>query len=292
MKTLTINREYKDRLFRLLFGDESNKKDIISLYNALNNTEYTEEDDFEITTLEDAIYMHMKNDVSFLIDSYLTLWEQQSTFNPNMPVRGLMYYGKVYNSYIEKSGLDIYHSSLAKIPTPRYVVFYNGDTDKDAVTKLRLSEAFIHDDVDHEFEWTATMVNLNKGKNEELLSKCKALSDYMTLINKIKYYRKQNHPIEEAVDLAVSECIEEDVLKDFLKKHRGEVMGTCITEFNEEVYRKSLLEEGREEGREEGQEEERLRIIRNLLSKNNSVEEISDMLALPKEEVQKLVDLV
>lgn len=89
MSIITINREHKDRLFRLLFGDESNKKNILSLYNALNNTTYTNVDDFEITTLEDAIYMHMKNDVSILIDSYLTLWEQQSTFNPNMPVRGI-----------------------------------------------------------------------------------------------------------------------------------------------------------------------------------------------------------
>lgn len=284
MSTFIINREYKDRLFRLLFGDEANKANVLSLYNALNNTNYTNVDDFEITTLEDAIYMHMKNDVSILIDSYLTLWEQQSTFNPNMPVRGLMYYGKLYNAYIKRYGLDIYHSSLAKIPTPQYVVFYNGNDDKESIIKLRLSEAFIHKDDNHEFEWTATMLNLNVGKNEELLSKCKVLADYMTLLNKIRFYLKQNEMIENAVDLAVTECIEEDVLADFLQKHRGEVMSTCITEFNEEVYQKSLLEEGREE--------ERIRFVKKALAKNMLIEEMADYLELQVEEVQTLIEKI
>ena len=237
---ISINREYKDRLFTMIFGNNESKHNILSLYNALYDTNHTNEDHVEITTIEDVIYIKMKNDVSLLLDSYLSLWEQQSTFNPNMPVRGLMYYGNLYNSYIKKHALPIYGSTLAKIPTPRYIVFYNGNSDRESIEKLKLSDAFIHKDTNHEFEWTATMINLNKGKNEELLSKCKPLSDYMTLINKINLYNKSESTIEQAVERAINECIEENVMADFLQQHKGDVMSTCLTEFDEKAYRKGI----------------------------------------------------
>jgi hypothetical protein len=146
----------------------------------------------------------MKNDVSFLLDNCLSLWEQQSTFNPNMPIRGLMYYGNLYNSYIDTRNLPIHGSALVKLPTPNYVVFYNGTSKREPIEKLKLSDAFITEDSNHEFEWTATMINLNKGKNEELLSKCKPLSDYMTLINKINCYKKTEATLRNAVDSAIN----------------------------------------------------------------------------------------
>ena len=278
--TISINRKYKDSLFCLIFGDEENKKNILSLYNALNNTDYTNMDDLEITTIEDAVYIKMKNDVSFLIDSYLSLWEHQSTYNPNMPIRGLMYYGNLYNSYINEKGLNIYSSELVELPTPQYVVFYNGDKKKASVEKLRLSKAFTRECINGEFEWTATMLNLNTGKNDELLSKCKALSDYMALINKIKYYKKQTTNIKDAIELAVNECIQEDIMAEFLRKHRSEVMCTCLTEFNEEVYKKGLLEEGRKEGRNSA--------IRKLYLHNMSCEKIAEILEMSEEEVRHI----
>lgn len=230
----------------MIFEDSSNKRNILSLYNALYDTNYTDEDEVKITTIEDAIYIKMKNDVSFLLDNCLSLWEQQSTFNPNMPIRGLMYYGNLYNSYIDTRNLPIHGSGLVKLPTPNYVIFYNGTSKHESIEKLKLSDAFMSEDSSQGFEWTATMINLNKGKNEELLSKCKPLSDYMTLINKINCYKKTEETLRNAVDRAINECIEENVLEDFLRKHRGDVMGNCLTEFNEEAYKKGLLEEGRE----------------------------------------------
>lgn len=181
-----INREYKDRLFCLLFGKEEYKENILSLYNALHNTSYTDVNDVEITTISDAIYIGMKNDVSILIDSYLPLWEQQSSFNPNMPVRGLMYFGKLYSAYIVEHNLNIYGETLIRIPTPQYTVLYNGEKDELPIIKLKLSDAFVHKDESNEFQWTATMINLNVGKNDQLLSRCKVLSDYMYLINLIR----------------------------------------------------------------------------------------------------------
>ncbi len=282
-ENIVINEKHKDKIFCLLFGREENKENILSLYNALNNSNYENTDDIEITTIEDALYIKMKNDVSFLIDSYLSLWEQQSTFNPNMPVRGLMYYGNLYNSYIHDRGINIYGTKLVKLPTPKYVVFYNGTTNRKPIEKLKLSDAFMQEDVNSEFEWTATMINLNVGKNEELLSKCKVLSDYMTLINKIRVYKEKKNNIKEVVNQAVNECIHEGVLTEFLEKHRGDVMANVLTEFNEEVYRKGMQEEAREEGREEAKIENAINLLDVL-----SDEEIAKRIKLPLETVQQL----
>ena len=121
-KTVNVNRKYKDRLFRLRFGSEEYKADILSLYNALNGTSYGNPDDITITTIDDVIYIKMKNDVSLIIDGNLPLWEQQSSINPNMPIRGLMYFGNLYDQYIKVSKLNIYGKKLQRIPTPQYIV--------------------------------------------------------------------------------------------------------------------------------------------------------------------------
>ena len=231
---VTTNRQYKDRLFRLLFGSEERKDSILSLYNAINNTSYTECDEMEITTLEDVVYIKMKNDVSLLIDSYLPLWEQQSSYNPNMPIRGLMYFGNLYSAYIDGHKLNIYGEKLVKIPTPQYIVFYNGSREIEDVRKLKLSDAFINDSDSNEFQWTATMYNLNKGKNIELLAKCKPLADYMTLINYIRDNQEKGMSVEDSIDNAVTRCITDGIMVDFLEKHRAEVMDVCITEYNEQ----------------------------------------------------------
>ena len=137
---IKVNREYKDRLFRMIFGAEENKHYLLSLYNAINHTSYTKKEDIEITTLEDVIYVKMKNDVSFLLDSQLSLYEHQSSYNPNMPLRGMMYFSHLYLQILSKQKRDIYSNSLVKIPTPRYIVFYNGDEKEEEYIELKLSD--------------------------------------------------------------------------------------------------------------------------------------------------------
>ena len=137
-----VNKEYKDRLFRFLFGREENKEYALSLYNALNGTSYTNADELEFTTIEDVVYMGMKNDVSFMIQNFMPLYEHQSSFNPNMPLRGLMYFGKLYDRYMEKNHFNRYGKILIKIPTPQYIVFYNGLEEHEEKEILRLSDAF------------------------------------------------------------------------------------------------------------------------------------------------------
>ncbi len=243
-KKFKANPKYKDRLFCLLFGDETNKQNIISLYNALNGTDYSDEKDVEITTIHDVIYINMKNDVSFIVDSHMSLFEQQSSVNPNMPLRGLMYFGNLYDSYIESRGLNVYGSKLVKIPTPQYYVLYNGKAEAPAISELKLSDAFVKESPRGKFEWTATFVNLNRGKNDELLEQCRPLAEYMFLINCIRENEAKGMQIEDAIDVAVQYCIKCNVLKDFLIAHRAEVVSVCLTEFNEKVFVASIREEG------------------------------------------------
>ena len=274
-----VNREYKDRLFRLLFGTEEMKENILQLYNALNGSSYINADELELTTIEDVIYISMKNDVSFIFDSYLSVWEQQSTFNPNMPVRGLMYFGKLYDRYIKTNGINIYSSSLKKIPTPRYIVFFNGAADRPAVENLKLSDAFINEDKSGNSEWTAIGYNLNKGKNDELLEKCQPLRDYMELINRIRTF-SFDFDIEKAVNMAVDSCINEGILKEFLEKHKAEVCGMVLTEFDE----KAFADDMRAEGRVECQIEDIKKLMKNL---SLSPEKAMDALEIPEAEYDK-----
>lgn len=248
---ISINRKYKDTLFRAIFG--RNKENALSLYNALNNTSYEDSDELEITTLQDVIYMKHKNDVSFIIGSTLNLYEQQSTYCPNMPLRGFFYFADLIRQRI-KITERLYSNRLLKIPLPRYIVFYNG-TDKkltEEVIKLRLSDSFELPDTENEFEWTATVVDITRNKNSVLKESCKLLSDYCTFVEEVRTNLLKYTDKEAAVDLAVNTCIENGILNDFLSKHRREVKNMCLTEFNEEAYKEMILREKYEDGLAEG----------------------------------------
>ena len=250
-----INRNHKDRLFIRLFGSGEYKENLLALYNALNDTEYTNIDDLQINTIDDVIYMGYKNDVSFLLYSEMDLFEHMSSYNPNMPLRGLMYFAKLIEKYITQGDFDIYGTKLLKIPEPRYYIFYNGEKDFPDETVLRLSDAFQQKKAPGECEWTAHMLNVNYGKNKKLLEKCKTLEEYAILIDTIREKRKTAETMEEAVDLAVNECIKEGVLEKFLTAHKAEVCGMLLEEFDEEKYLKTVEARGREEGIQIGKEE-------------------------------------
>lgn len=274
-----VNKDYKDRLFRMLFGTEENKGNILSLYNALSGSNYTNEDDIEITTIDDVIYMGMKNDVSFIVDDRMSLWEQQSSFNPNMPVRGLMYYGKMYDSFTARQAASIYGSTLIKLPTPQYVVFYNGSRKRPAIEKMRLSDAFISPCKDGEYEWTATVYYLNSEENSSLLEMCTPLAGYTEVVNRIRERLKPNMTQEDAkkaVDEAVKSCIADGILAEFLTKHRAEVVDVCLTEFDEAKYADTLRNEGRSN------------MIADMLRDGKTPEEISSFCKIPLEEVKKV----
>ena len=250
-KSAHTNIRFKDRLFRIIFGAEENKKHLISLYNALNGTDYGEDEAVEITTLDDAIYIRMKNDISFIIASDLSLYEQQSTFNPNMPLRGFLYHGHLYEQYIKKTGQDIFGKKLVKIPNPKYVVFYNGLDEKGDCTELRLSDAFIKPEYGKGFEWTATMLNINQGHSKELMEKCEPLREYSDFIALVRKNQK-TEGFDEAVDHAVLAAQRWSCIGGYLYKNRNEVREVLLTEFDEELHDRATYEAGFAEGEARG----------------------------------------
>lgn len=238
-----INPKFKSSVFADFFGNEQYKDNLLSLFNALNNTNYSDAEALEITTIDNVIYMGIKNDVSCIIDNYMSLIEHQSTFNPNMPLRGLMYFGKLYGKYIAPNKEDIYLTTLLKVPTPQYFVLYNGSRQQPDVVELRLSDAFIRKDKDHRYEWTAIMLNINPGYNEKLVNSCKALKEYTLFVDKVKHYLSKGLSIDIAADKAVDDCIANNIMKDYLLKNKAGVIDMCLTEFDEEKYKQRVAQE-------------------------------------------------
>jgi hypothetical protein len=251
--TLPIIRNYRDTVFRMLYR---NKKELLSLYNAVNGTNYQDEADLEVTTLESAIYMSMKNDVSCVVDLRLNLYEQQSTVNPNMPLRDLFYVARLYEKLIQREKKDIYNSRRILLPAPRFIVFYNG-TEKQPERKiLRLSESFHKTTDEINLELVVLQLNINPGYNEDLMANCRTLHDYMQYVEKVRRYSRQMD-FADAVEQAVSECISEGILEEFLRENRAEVIQMSIFEYDEELHMETLREEGRLEGIKTGRTEGR-----------------------------------
>ena len=297
----SFNRQYQDRLFKAIFGREEHKDWLLSLYNALNGSSYTDPSAIEINTIEGIIYVTMKNDISFLIDSQINLYEQQSSYNPNMPLRGLMYFAELYQKHLTKQDRDLFTTALVKIPTPNFVVFYNGSRDMPDVTKLRLSEAFEIPAENGDFEWTATMLNINAGRNKTLLQKCKPLYHYSCYVDRVKSNVRSGMTKENAVSEAVNFAIQNDFLDGYFKIQKAEVLNMSLTEFDQEAYDRHRFNEGKEagiaEGKEigiaigiaEGERKTALQNARNLLyMKLGSIEQIAQATQLSVDEVVHL----
>ncbi len=245
-ENVQINRKYKDTVFRKLFGE--NKENALSLYNAVNGTSYTSADELEFTTLEDAIFMKAKNDVSFVFDSSLSLYEHQSTYNPNMPLRGFLYFADLYRKILPDTE-KLYLSTPLKIPAPKYIVFYNGNSAKmsDDEVELKLSSAFEGKFEPGKFEWTATMINIRADKDRDILEKCKPLKEYSTFVEEV-IINNQTMSMKDAVNKSVDDCIKNNVLKEFLETHRKEVVDMCLTEFDETKWGQFREDEGHQKG--------------------------------------------
>ena len=159
-----VRRDHKDTLFRMIF---STRENLLSLYNAVNHSHYTDAKELEIVTLENAVYMNMKNDQAFLLDMQLNLYEHQSTWNPNMPLRFLIYVTKEYQMLIRNQTL--YASTLVELPTPHFVVFYNGEEEREAESVLKLSHSFCQKEDEPELELIVKVLNINLDKKQRIL---------------------------------------------------------------------------------------------------------------------------
>ena len=244
--SLPVNRIYKDRLYKMIFNDKS---ELLKLYNAINGTHYDDPAMLTITTLDNAIYMTMENDLSFIIDMRLALYEQQSTVNPNLPLRFLMCITDIYSA--STKDMNIYGSKKVQIPLPSFVIFYNGVKSQPDRTEFLLSELF-HPTTDQPaLELKAVMLNINKGHNQELMNACHTLRDYSEYVARIRTYSAEM-PLTDAVEKAITECIHENILRDFLLKNRAEAKAMSIYEYDEEKTLRMFREEGYEDGERNG----------------------------------------
>ena len=289
--SVKVKRNHKDTLFRMIF---STRENLLSLYNAVNHSHYTDASELEIVTLKNAVYMNMKNDQAFLLDMQLNLYEHQSTWNPNMPLRFLMYVAKEYQMLVRNQTL--YASALVKVPTPHFVVFYNGETEQEAETILRLSHSFQQKTDKPELELMVRVLNINLDKKQEVLEACQLLKEYMLLVNKIRRYTDEYKDINQAVEQAVTECIEENILADFLRKNRTEAIEVCIFEYDEkrekELIRKAEYAEGKKEGLKEGQKqgEERVFGIYRLYRDKYTENQIAEQMKIDVDEVRNILE--
>jgi len=277
---MNINRTYKDRLFRFLFND---RKHLLDLYNAVNGSNYTKEEDLEINTLEDIIYMKMKNDLSFIINSTLNIYEHQGSYNPNMPLRGLFYLSDLLRKITQDE--NIYGSKIVKIPTPCYIVFYNGKKESDDREILKLSDAFGVKSAFACVEFRSIMLNINLGHNKQLMEKCNLLKAYAQYVHKVRTY-SQTMEAGIAIEQAINDCINENnAISSILKNHRAEVINMTLTEYDEAKVMEKLREEALEEGMEKGME----RIIKTMNNNHVSIEHISKMTSLTIEKVREFL---
>ena len=247
-----INTEYKDRLFKFIFGHPDNKQWTLELYNAVNGTDYKDTDELQFNTIGEALYLKMKNDISFIIYFEMNLWEHQSTYNPNMPMRFLRYAARLYEKFIATTDYYEYSSTLQAIPTPKCVCFYNGTKEQPEKQVLSLSDAY---EGDGDIEVKVTMLNINYGMNKKLMEACKPLQEYAWIVDAVRKHQKEKMDLEAAVDASVDEMPEDFVIREFIIANRAEVKTMLLTEYNEEKVMEKERQEGHKEGKKEGQKE-------------------------------------
>ena len=279
-KTPTANRQYKDTVFRMLFSEKEN---LLSLYNAVTGSHYQNAEALKIVTLENAIYMGMKNDLANIY-----LYEHQSTINPNIPLRDLIYIGIEYQQYLNDKSL--YSSKLQKIPAPKFMVFYNGTDDVEDRMELKLSSAYEHLAGEPDLELKVLMLNVNEGHNKDLMEQCQTLKEYAIYVARVRKYASAQN-LNDAVERAITECIKEGILVDFLRKNRSEVKMVSILEYDKEweekKLRKAEYEAGKSDGIEIGRDKAIAEIICNMIKSGFTIEKIIEVTGKPVSEIEQ-----
>ena len=313
-----VNRTYRSTVFIMLFEEKEN---LLELYNAMSGKHYTDPELLEINTLENAIYMSIKNDVSFLLDGRLSLYEHQSTYSPNLPLRFLFYISNLYSGMTKDENL--YGTRKAQIPTPEFVIFYNGEEERPERETLKLSDLYTFrgkdeeqgeedgktEKADFKLELKAELLNICGDNNKTLKEACRTLREYAVFTDKMRKHTK-TMDIQAAAERTIEECIKEDILREFLTKHRAEVRTMSIFEYDQEKHmrqeREQAWEEGREaglaegeakgkaagiaEGKAAGMEDKLMEQIRKKLEKGRSVTQIAEDLEEEEAVIKKIME--
>lgn len=288
------NKEYKSDVFSMLLQD---KKRAMEIYNAINGTDYDDPELVEMTTLDDKSFsLTVRNDASFILDANLSLYEHQSTYCPNMPLRDLLYFASIIQKQIKAQKRDIYGGRILKIPVPHFVVFYNGKEDAPDQYDLRLSDAFEKETKNPEIELVCHVYNINNGKNVPLLSRCQTLREYMYFVDMVRKNNEISGNLEDAIEKAINQCMEENVLRDFLAQHREEVMHVMTLDYTFErrleMQRAEAIEDGERIGKEIGKEEKLSEQIRKKIQKGKPLDQIADELEEVPETIRPLYEKI
>ena len=290
------NREYKSDVFSMLMEDKANA---LEVYNALNGSAFTDPEVVEIVQLEKGVSLSIRNDASYIIDMNFCLYEHQSTYNRNMPLRSMIYFVNALDDWLKENGHDLFGRKCIMIPTPHFVVFYNGVEKRPEYEEMRLSQSFYHQMEEPEIELVCKAYNINPQNNQELKRKSTVLAGYTYFVEKVRENQKKNMSLAEAIDAAIEDCIQNHILEDFFRSRKDEVRKMTHLDYTwekrEKLIRKEEYEDGRASGRAEGRAEGRVKLISLIIKKVQRGKDllfIADAVEEPVEVIQPIYEAV
>ena len=290
------NREYKSDVFSMLMEDKANA---LEVYNALNGSAFTDPEVVEIVQLEKGVSLSIRNDASYIIDMNFCLYEHQSTYNRNMPLRSMIYFVNALDDWLKENGHDLFGRKCIMIPTPHFVVFYNGVEKRPEYEEMRLSQSFYHQMEEPEIELVCKAYNINPQNNQELKRKSTVLAGYTYFVEKVRENQKKNMSLAEAIDAAIEDCIQNHILEDFFRSRKDEVRKMTHLDYTwekrEKLIRKEEYEDGRAAGRAEGRAEGRVKLISLIIKKVQRGKDllfIADAVEEPVEVIQPIYEAV
>ena len=278
------NRTFKASIFEMIFSD---KNRLLELYNAVNGTDYKDPDLLKVNTLKNAIYMAVRNDISFVIGSRMSLYEHQSTYSENLTLCFLFYVSDLFSSITRD--INLYGRKGVKLPAPRFLIFYNGEEEMEERKILRLSDLYSQREENPALELEAVMLNINQGHNQKLLDACRTLKDYAEYTARVRKYAREME-LDDAVERAITECIREGILADFLKKNRSEAKKVSIYEYDAEKHIRMEREDAMAEGIERGRRETLQRQIEKKRRKGLNAAEIAEILEEEEETIKEIME--
>jgi len=285
------NRRYKDSVFVDLFSeDKYAKNNFLVLYNALHDTDYRSTGILKNIRLKQVMYMSFANDVSYLIDNKLiVLAEHQSTVNLNMPIRCLEYIARLYEQLYESK--EKYSRKQLVIPTPEFYVFYNGKEAYSGNSVLKLSDSFVNKyKAEYTLELSVKVVNINYDKDNVIIKRCEPLKQYSQFVDAVRHHIAIDR--EHGFETAIKECIQNDILREYLQRKSKEVLNMLIGEYDYDtdiaVQREESFDMGLAEGEARGSRQKAFETARLMLQRDYPESEICLMTGLTKEEVEGL----
>lgn len=286
---MTENREYKSDVFSMLM---ETKEYALQVYNALNGSNISDPDLVEVMKLESGVSLTIRNDASFIVDTSMNIYEHQASYNPNMPLRGLIYLSELLKEYIKENHFDLFGRKKIMIPTPRFAVFYNGTEKRPEKELLNLSGSFLQQTEHPDLEMSCVVLNINPGNNQDFMKGCKVISDYTAFVEKVR--ENQQSMDEHSIRNAMDYCIEHNILAEFLSSRYDEVLKTMTLdmtiEARENLIRRDSYEEGLQngiaQGIENGKAQERINAIKTAIAGGMAKEVIINVLKYTEEEYE------